>query len=186
MKHIQTFLTILALVVLAAVGYHLLQKNQKNTHHNEVTFVEIIEEENGETQEIELTYPLTESFSNQASNEKVAQEKKKQQSQKTYTQKTYTQESLPKRPFILGTVYSETIEKYGIENCSKTSLEGGDTEDRLNYEEDNLEITSISISGRVAYLFSKATKIPQKRCAEMTVFNTIYGELFDAIFVVIE
>lgn len=187
MKHANTLLSILAVIVLAGVGYHVIKQNKEYTKDTEKTFVEEVIDENGETQEVELEYPLTESFSSAGSNVEnnlviVKNNAQKQQ----YSVVKNTLYKAAATPFTFGFYYLDTINKHGIDKCKLSDDDTDDSEDVREYTNDNFKLSEISIVGKTAYLTVDADEAPKKTCASIVYFKDFKDTLFDAIHVIVK
>jgi hypothetical protein len=190
MKHANTLLTILAVLVLLGVGYYLLQEKKEANYEPEKTYTEIVENIDGETQEIELDHPLTESFSNSKSNtetSRVSAETPSNDSELGTASKNVFNKVIKTitKPFTLGFYYLDTINKHGIDKCIAGKTDSDDDEDFPEYNEDNFKLKEISFVGNTVYLQVDADDIPKKACATIVQFKDFKTNLYDAVHVVV-
>ncbi len=178
-----TIISLLAVAVLVGVAIYLFKDKQKNNPKADApVFVEVVQTESGE-EEIELDRPLSQSFSNALSNnQQTSSSVATSQSSQTTAQKVVTAIT---KPFMLGFYYFNTINKYGVEEC--TPRDSTDSEEEFpEYTKENFRLTDVSFSDNKAYLFVDADESPEKICAQVLIFKNITTSVFDAINVIVE
>ncbi|MCA9352386.1 hypothetical protein KC866_03295 [Patescibacteria group bacterium] len=179
MKNTNTWLTIVAVVVLALVGWYVIDSQQDS---EKITYTEVI---NGE--KVELDYPLIESFSNAESNTDTNNGAPQVAGVSTSVGSSVVNAVVQTitKPFIFGLYYLKNINDLGLDAC--TVAGGDDTNIEFpDYDEDNFQLTDVEVKNNTAYLFVDADESPKDLCAYVLPFNNMTNPLFDAIHVVVD
>ena len=176
MKKANTWITIVAVLVLAAVGLYLLQENKAP---EEKTYVEVIDGE-----EVVLNHPMTESFSNAESNKKNTQQVAGASTSVGSIAKKVAQKIA--EPFILGFYYLKNLNGENLDTCEITSEDELETVEYPDYNEDNFKLTDLTFADDSAYLFVEADESPEGVCANISMFENLSNSFFKAIHVVVQ
>ncbi|MCA9352662.1 hypothetical protein KC901_00585 [Patescibacteria group bacterium] len=173
MKKIDTWITIIAALVLIAVGIYLLHKNNDA---KDTTYVEVIDGE-----EVVLDHPLTESFSNAESNKESKKQQKK--GSQVYSGVTHVAQKIAE-PFILGFYYLKNFAHHDDVPCDLSAQP--DEVEFPDYDEDNFELTDVTFGDNSAYLFVDADESPDGICARIQQFSNIPTNPLKAIHVIVD
>ena len=169
MNKANTWMTIIAILVLVGVGIYLIKENKEP---EETTYVEVIDGE-----EVVLNYPLTESFSNAASNKKDDNKIGAATTSSSPSVFSHVVETMA-RPFTLAFYYLSNINKEGPEGCN--------TDEEVTYpDEYDFELTDTIVYNDSAYLFVDAEESPENICSHIMEFNSFTSNFLKAVKVIV-
>jgi len=177
-KTTNTIVTIVALLLLGATGlYMLTDKDSQHDHDHPHEYFETIAGE-----EVVLDVPLTESFSNEASNRRVAEEaaiaKNTSSSFPGYVKDTVV------KPFTLGLYYLKNFEN--VSQCATARTSSDSSEEAIEYNEDTFKLTDVEIKDKDIYLYVDAQETPDSLCATVVTFKKFTSNIANAIHVVVD
>lgn len=179
-----TITTIIALLVLGFAGYYVM--NNRTTTDVQEPRIEVI---NGE--EVEIDYPLTESFSNAESNKEVliAKESNNENNTTSYGRAKSSIATTVKKvfkPLTLGFYYLNNLGNDGFENCSISGINTKDSGENKKYTPENFTLTDVTVADDSAYLYVDAQNQPEDLCAQIIQFKEYRNEFFEAVHVIVQ
>lgn len=179
MKNINNIISLIALLILIALGWYLFSEQKKFETKNIETHTVVIDGE-----EVYIEYPLVHSFSNEKSNIDVPAPTRIFSTPSVYTAVQSTVQSVS-QPFTFGLYYINNILEKGIDEC-KGRFTTENVELSVYDSSQDLTLTRIEMTHDNAYLFVEAKETPKEICAYIMQFKDISTHFFKGIHIIFQ